>query len=227
MAEFKINLNDIYSYDWGSLYWFEYEVTIGFWALKDLIIYQEEIYVKKQNEFISKRDKVLPTVPDEYRDSYEQHFFEDADRTFGELKYIQRNSVCLSFFSYFEGKLLELVRMMEVEFNVPYKRANMEILMSINRYIVNDCKIDATTFRDRFKSIVKQSPTRNAIAHNQSLFENVIRFKKEEGIILKGKKAIIEDVIYLNNLINWAEDYFEKLFVAIDKRLKKINSVKK
>ncbi|WP_157560199.1 hypothetical protein U8527_04020 [Kordia algicida OT-1] len=224
MSKFTFNLNDIHHYEWGNLWWFEYEVSIGFSALSNLINNQEETFRVKLDEFISKRNEVLPTVPLEYRDSYEQHFFEDADRTFNELKTTQRNAICLSFFSYIEGKLMILVKMMETEFKLKYKRAKMDILSSLKRYIVDSCKVDGKVFKKEFRNIHKQSIVRNSLAHNHSHIIDSRKFTGVDGIKLKNDEIIIYDVIYLNNLISWAELFFKELFIAVDKRLTQIKT---
>jgi len=224
MAKFKFNLNDIHLYEWSDLYWFEYEISIELWALSNLIRNQEDVYVSKQKEFIAKRNEVLPNIPIEHRDSYEQHFFEDSDRTFFELKKIQRNSICLSFYSFLEGKILELIHMMAEEFDVPYRKSGHEILESLNRYIVHECRVNGASFKKSFNRISRQSYVRNAIAHNQSRIHKKRRFIREDGIIQKGNKIVIEDVVYLENLIIWTEEYFKQLLISVDKRLTEIKT---
>lgn len=224
MSKFNFNLNEIHLYNWESLWWFEYEVSIGFSALSNLINNQEEVFRLKIDEFISKRNEVLPTVPIEYRDSYEQHFFEDIDKMFNELKATQRNAICLSFFSYIEGKLMVLVNLMEKEFKLKYKRAKMDILSSLKRYIVNTCKVDGKVFKNDFRHIQKQSIVRNSLAHNHSFILDSKKFVEVDGIKLKGDEIIIYDVVYLDNLILWAELFFKELFIVIDKRLTQIKT---
>ncbi|MCM4164030.1 MULTISPECIES: hypothetical protein [unclassified Arenibacter] len=219
MFQFKYNLNDIHLYEWGDLWWFEYEVQVGLWALQDLIKYQEEIYHLRKDEFIKSKEKRLAQIPVEYKDSYEQHSFEDGDRTFTELIKIQRNSVCLSIFSYLEGQLIKLLRMMAKVFKIDIEPPTTGILSSIKGTMENTFEVNNESYQRYFGNIINQLGTRNAIAHENSHITDKKKFRKTEGLELRGLEIIISDIKYLEFLINQAEKLFENLLVAIDKRL--------
>ncbi len=224
MAEFKINLNDMHSYEWSDLYWFDFEVAIGFWALSSLVNNQEEIYHNKKKEFIENKEIRLADIPDEFKGSYEQQFFEDGDRTFEQLIEIQRYSVCLSFFSYLEGKLVELLKMMINEFKIDLEIPTTKVIPSIDRLIEIDFGVNNESYIKDFSRIKNQLVIRNSIAHNQSYLKNKNQFPKTDGLELKGLKVVISKTSYLETMISQAERSFKNLLIAVDKRLTKINS---
>jgi len=224
MSKFNFSLNDIHHYDWGNLWWFEYEIQIGLWALKDLVTNQEEIYLVKKGDFLKNREKRLAEIPDEYKDSYAQQFFEDGDRTFAELINIQRNSACLSFFSFLESKLIELLKMMNMEFNVQFEVPTTKVLASLKVLIEKGFGVSDDNYNGNYDRILNQVIIRNSIAHQDSFIKHEKYFPKREGIELKGLKIIISDTSYLTFLIKKAEDLFKELLIAVDKRLTQVKT---
>lgn len=224
MSKFNFSLNDIHHYDWGNLWWFEYEIQIGLWALKDLVTNQEEIYLVKKADFLKNREKRLAEIPDEYKDSYAQQFFEDGDRTFAELINIQRNSACLSFFSFLESKLIELLKMMNMEFNVQFEVPTTKVLASLKVLIEKGFGVSDDNYNGNYDRILNQVIIRNSIAHQDSFIKHEKYFPKREGIELRGLKIIISDTSYLTFLIKEAEDLFKELLIAVDKRLTQVKT---
>src|SRR5690606_38324184 len=98
------------------------------------------------------------------------------------------------------------------------------VIKSLNRYIISECGVNKLKTEDNYTRIIKQIGVRNAIAHTQSCMEDLNKFFPVEGIILHRNKAIIEDVKYLKDLIQIAQNYFHELFISIDKKLTEIST---
>ncbi|WP_248722727.1 hypothetical protein [Seonamhaeicola sp. ML3] len=226
MAKFGFNFNDFHSFNWCELWWFQYETSIGFWALSDLINNQEESYAIKKEKFINEKKARLANIPDEYQASYDQQFFEDGDRTFEQLIDIQRNSICLSLFSYLEGKLLKFLKMMIKEFGINVDIPKSSVFLNINNIIEKEFGVTKERYVKDFSRLGNQLKVRNAIAHTQSYIEDERKFSKVEGVSLERGKVVITDVIYLKSLIKQAEGYFKELLISVDVRLTEINTNK-
>jgi len=224
MAKFKIDLNDLHMFEWGDLWWFDYEIQICLRALNDLVINQEEIFSIKKASFNKNRKEKLSEIPHEFKDSFEQHFYADGDRIFAELIQIQRNSACLSYFSFLENKLIELLKMMNETFGMEIEIPKNNILPTLKVIIEKDFGVDSKTFDKQYSRIINQVQIRNAIAHRGSYLEHKKYFPNAVGIELNGLKVVISDPIYLRFLIKEAEELFKELLIVTDKTLTRLKT---
>lgn len=214
------DLNKVYLYELGDFYYVEQEIRVGLGAIKDLVKYQEETYKGKRKEFIKKREEELAVIEEEFKGQYDSQFFHEEDMGFLELQYIQRNAVCLVFFSFIEAKLLRLYRLTKDKIGEEIKEEPKKaIINKLNKYFVNELNIDNTKVEKHYTRIANQINIRNAIAHNQSELSDNNKFCRAEGLELKGNKVKIIESKYLDNLVDWGNEYFVELLEAIDKRI--------
>lgn len=216
----KFDLNDVYLYQWGEFYYVEQEIRVGLYAIKDLVKYQEQTYKDKRKEFLERREEKLAVIQEEYKEQYDSQFFQEEDMGFEELKYIQRNAVCLVFFSFYESKLLKLFRLTKSKLREEIiEEPKNRIISTMNRYFVRELGIDNTNVEKFYTKIASQINVRNAIAHTQSELSNPKKFSRAEGLELFGSKVKITESKYLINLIDWGNKYFVELLEAIDKKI--------
>ncbi|CAM1341686.1 hypothetical protein [Tenacibaculum aestuarii] len=216
----KFDLNNIYFYKCGDFYYVEQEIRIGLYAISDLVKYQEETYKEKRKEFLNRREEKLAVIEEEFKGQYDRQFFQEEDMGFNELKYIQRNAVCLVFFSFYESQLLKLFRLAKSQMGEEVKEEPQQgIIKALNRYFIKELKIDNENVEKFYTKIASQINVRNAIAHTQSQLSNPKKFCRVEGLELYGSKVNIVESKYLINLINWANRYFVELLEAIDKKI--------
>ncbi|WP_412987661.1 hypothetical protein [Pontimicrobium sp. IMCC45349] len=220
MAKLKFNLNDIHLYDWGELYWFDNNVDISLSAIHLLINNQEKSLKEHYLKLKKKREKELPNVPIEYRDSYEQHFFEHADMTIERLAFFQRGLILGSIFIQIESDMKELINLISEEFKICFNDVKDNMIQQYWKFLVNDFKIETDGVEKYFTPIVNEKIVRNAISHQGSYLTNeqLESFHPKNGIKLKGYEIRITDLEYLFNFLKRVGRFFDVLLIAVDKR---------
>jgi len=221
MAKIKFGIEDLYLYKCGNLWNFKYDLDIGLSALRMMINNQEDIYRERVENFEELRKESLSNIPAEWKSSYDQQFYEFDGMALKELIRIQRNSACLSIYAFIENRLVELLNISSNELQKKIVIPKQSVIPGIKNILEKDIGIEGNELKKEFGTLINQISTRNAIAHDDSYIKTKRTFHKMKGLELDDLKIVISNVEYLHNLILKASDLFDKLLVALDKKLTK------
>lgn len=229
----KFNFSDADLFQWDELFYIEWETDIGFDALKTLVSNLEDSLetTKKKFDDLIKNDPDYNFLYDQDKGSYYSQLFEREEITIGELQIQQRYSICLSLFSYFEGRLKFICNQIENKFNFQIKVTDLSNNKDCWNYLKNDCKIETAKVNPFFTHITQQKIVRDIIAHQGGLASEQ-RSKKiciVTGLKLRevgnAYQIQIIDKSYSLYLIEKMTTFFKELLLAIDKRCKEITLV--
>jgi hypothetical protein len=223
----KIDLNNIHLFDWGELYYVELETEIGLDSLQVLNVSQEKTLINQSKEFKKKveENEGLNSLSEEDRNSYYDHFFERDYMIMNELKILQRYSMILSLFSFFEGRLKSICELIENQFSFKIKINDLnsnEDLLKYWNFLSKVFEIETKPIESVFTPIKQQKIIRNIIAHQQGLArENQVKkIVIKKGLELDNLRLLITDVDFIKNLIYDMQTFYKKLLIEIDKRYK-------
>lgn len=222
-----LDMSNIRMFDWQNLWWYDYEIDVGFDALSALIDNQEKTL--KESIIITEklRTEKLLEIPEEYKASYERHYFEHTDRVDHQLRIMQRYSSCLIVFSFIENSLKfltsEFANKLNVEFKIPYRN----IIGETMNFLINKLKIKKDALSQEFEFISNQKVIRNSIAHHNGIIvsDRLVDFYESEGINLKNGEIIIRPE-YLKRLIENGRIFFKSLILHIDDRDRILSKIK-
>ncbi|MCH2488706.1 MAG: hypothetical protein MK211_01035 [Flavobacteriales bacterium] len=213
------DMSQVRLYEWGNLYWYEDEIFIGLNAISKLITNQEKTLNESLQSLQKLKEKKLPEIPDEYRASYEQQFFEDSDKTNYQLRIMQRYSSCLMIMTFFENTLKFLAKEIGNEINNPFSAPKHNAIPETIKFLIQAFKINESVKSKEYNVIIQQRVVRDSIAHNNGfiLKNRINQFKPMEGINLNGEEIIIRPE-YLNTLIKISQKFYKDLILLIDDR---------
>ena len=223
----KFNLNR--PFKWGELNCIEFETKIGIDAYRVLNKNQEEslLLIKQKFEDDLKAVEKLDPIELEHQGSFYYQIAEREEMIIEELQRQQRYAICLSIFSFLEGRLKSICDKIEQRFEFKIKLDDLNKrndLMRYWNYLVKIYEIDVQKITPFFTPLKNQKIVRNIIAHQDGIIS-----KEQKGKINivsgLGKKQIdnelrieIKDTSYNIYLLEKIEVFFEKLLFAIDKR---------
>lgn len=213
------DFTSIYLYSWEDLYWMEDEIYVGLEALTALLKNQEDTLAENFKKTEDLRKQKLPQIPEEFRASYEQQFFENDDKVNYQLRIVQRYSLCLAYFTFLENRLEVLSQAVANEFDLHFEKNPQNILPNLMNFLRDDFGLNYEKIEPHFIRIINQRFTRNCIAHNQGQIahNDLNKFQPATGLGLKNNSIIMKP-IYLEYLIKLSRCLFEDLLVEIDKR---------
>jgi hypothetical protein len=224
-----IDFSKIYLFTWEDLYLSELENEIGIEAFKKLNVNQEQSLIITQKEFKETIEKELKTLPEEEQGNYYMQIFQREELMIKELLRQQRYSLCLSVFSFLEGRLKAICKQVEDMFQFKIKVADLNSNEDITKYwnyLVKVFELDPSNTEPFLTPIKQQKIVRNLIAH-----QNGMPSKEQEKkiVITKGLelekfddidycKVLISDPIFIDNLLGKMDGFLKQLLLDIDAR---------
>lgn len=198
---------------------------VGLNALSVLIENQEKTINESMLLINNLKKEKLPDIPIEYRDSYEQQFFEISDKENYQLRILQRYSSCLILFSFIENYLKRITLEFANKFNIPIKDQNYNIILGTVKTLISDIGVDEKLRSKEYNHIVQQIIVRNKIAHNNGVIskKDLSRFKKSNGCNVSNYGEIIIRPEYLKGIIDSGRVFFKNLILLIDDRYKDLS----
>lgn len=218
------NFNDVYLYEWGELYWYKDEINVGYSAIEELIKNQEKSLVEAFEKTQILKEEKLPNIPEDYRASYEQQFFEYTDKINYQLRIVQRYSACLMIFTFFEGNLEFLVNRINEEFNLKFEYGNRQLINKFWSFFRNVYELNVEEIEPYYTKIINQKIIRDKIAHNRGTLseKEMKKFKKVDGLGLTKFNEIVIKPEYFEYLIASMKQFYKQLFYLIDMRYKEL-----
>ncbi|RZK02306.1 MAG: hypothetical protein EOO46_18645 [Flavobacterium sp.] len=223
----KIDFSKIYLFTWEDLYYTEVENEIGIEAFNKLCSNQEESLKSTQKEFKEFVGGELAKLHPDDQSSYYMQIFQRDEMIIKELLRQQRYSLCLSIFSFFEGRLKSICSQIENKFNYKIKVDDLngnEDLLKYWNYLVKVYELELASLEKYFTPIKQQKIVRNLIAHQNGMprgdQEKKINIVK--GITLEKydnfSQIVITDPIYILDLLTKMDEFLKELLLAIDTR---------
>lgn len=227
--EKKINFNNIHLFKWGELYYIEMENELVIDAIRKLNINQEKslAQIKKDFEEILKKDKFLNHIEPELQGSYYSQFFEIEERTIKELQQQQRYSIVLATYSFFEGRLKSICKLIEDTFDFKIKLddlKNDEYLTKYWNYLKKVYEIETQSIEPFFTPVKQQKIIRNIIAHQEGIIhkQQIDKITLVKGLTIREFGDIRQIEIGKNEFVTYLldnmESFFKKLLITIDKK---------
>ncbi|PJJ07579.1 hypothetical protein CLU83_0761 [Flavobacterium sp. 1] len=223
----KLNLNDVYSFNWDQLHYFEFDNIVAFDAFKSLNFNQEKSLNKSKadlNQQIQDFKKGLESLSESDQESYVYQKYYINEVIINEIQRIQRYSSVLSIFSFYESRLKSICNLIESEFEFKVKIKHLNNyegdLNKYWNYLSKVFEIQTEKTESLFKPINEQKKIRNIIAHNDGITKEKI--DAVQGLTLhklgKNFKIEIDEGVYIGNLLQSIEVFISALLIEIDKR---------
>jgi hypothetical protein len=222
-----IDFSNIYLFTWEDLNYTEVENEIGVEAFKKLCTNQESSLKITEQEFKELVNIEFSTLKPEEQGSYYMQIFQRDELMIKELLRQQRYSLCLSIFSFFEGRLKTICTQIEHDFNFRIKINDLnsnEDLLKYWNYLIKVFELDAANLEKYFTPIKQQKIVRNLIAHQNGMprTEQEKKLNIVEGIQLEQYEGfcqiVINDPAYIINLLDAMYFFLKELLLAIDAR---------
>jgi hypothetical protein len=215
-------------FDWEILHSIEYQNEIAVSAFNKIIENQEKVYSVNNDELKEKieNDKYLNSLSEGLQGSYFMANYESELHAIEEVKRFQRNSTCLSIFSYFEGQMKNICELIEKKYAYKTKIASLKDRDNIRKYwnyLIDVYKID-TSIEQYLSPIIFQRFVRNKIAHQNGFITKgqCGDFVPTAGVFLEKYndeyQITITDTIYLTNIIEKMDFFLKQLLSEVDKR---------
>lgn len=219
----KVDFNKIRIFNNEYLYVLEYQIKLQIDALKELVKDDEKSVkqVKENfNQFI--KGARFKDVEAQHKDTFEEHLI-DRELITQRLVEQKRYSTCLMVFSIFESLIKEVCS--EIEQNHQSKIKHYDLkgnddLSRYKKYLTKVIELDFRKIESSFTKIKQQKIVRNKIAHNNGIIENPNKIQIIQGIGIHNKRIIINDKSFFDFLIEAIEDFFERLLIEIDIKIK-------
>ena len=220
---------------WNFIYFKQMEYDFGIRTLRSLITSQDLAITKIRDDFQKEmdEDKVLNSL-DPYNGSmHYEHFYSDQENMIEEIEVLQRYSMCVSCFSFFESRLKELCERIESNFELDIKIEDLNRKSDILRYWIFLTKVFKipVTAEELFTSINNKKDVRNVIVHQNGIpkTNQVGKIKNIKGIKLsesKGQNRIVMIGSQFNKeFLVEIEMFFSELVKAVDERYREMELV--
>lgn len=223
------SLKDVITFNWVELYTIERENEFGIEAYNRLIKTLEDTLLSTMKKFQKdvEMDEDLKEMQIEGSGgSYYAAFYEWEERSLNELQKQQRYGLCLSLFSFLEGRLKTICTKLEGAFNNKIKADDLkgEDLTKYLQYLRKVMDIDISGLEKYYTPVNNQKKVRNLIAHQDGLGR-----KDQKGQINLVPGLAMEDLddafqinitdkVYLETLLKNMEHFLQKLLPLIDKK---------
>ncbi|MEI6346715.1 MAG: hypothetical protein WCP69_02095 [Bacteroidota bacterium] len=222
-----------FEFSWINLKSKEMEYQIGLKTLRNLIISQDLSLAKIKENFEQSiiRDKTLNSLDPNNKANFYEDFYNEQEQILDEIDIIQRYSMCVSCFSFFESRLKELCELIESNFKLDLKIEDLYSKSDILRYWIFLVKVFKISVTENllFNSITDKKDVRNIIIHQNGI-SNSKQLKKIKSIngihlsALNGQTRIVMIGSQFNNdLLCEIEKFFSVLLKAIDERYKEMS----
>lgn len=222
-------------YNWKTLHFFEFEVEVGIEAIEKLRIHQDKVIAELRNDFETKveKDEFLKSLEDSRWGGYFSQQYDTDIKVIDEIERMQRYSLILYLYSWFEARLKSVCKSIEDFFGFKVKLSDLkkeEDLSSYKNYLTKVYELNFGSIDNSLNLIKQQKIVRNIIAHHDGIIpENDIKRIQE----LRGKIEIINlDLCQMIDVKSELMDYllekmtsfFQALFLSMDERYKAIKS---
>jgi|GEM_PF-2252774 len=219
-------------YTWTELYVQEFEVQIAVDAMQMLIKNQENSWEEIKDQFKKKieEDPILNSLEEEDRSSYYDQVYSMEVETIREIKRLQRNSVFLSIFAFFEGRLKAICENIKNENNISTKLSDIRKQGDIQKFwhfLTTIYNINGSNVEPYLVPIEQHKFARNMIAHSEGYISTLQkgRVVLGTGLNIRSYTADIHQIeinneSFLSNLLIDISDFYKELFLAIDEKYK-------
>lgn len=231
----KFDLNNLHQFYWADLYYIDFEIGNSFDALRKLNINQENTLTESRAELEEKIQSILASSQEEdqfFINSYIHHETYDDEILMDEIERLQRYSLIMSVFSFYETRLKSLCNMIEKEFNLKIKISDLNSykgdLMKYWTYLSKVYEIPTEELQPLFDPINRQKKLRNIIAHHDGIAnkKQMKEIPETDGISFKNIEDLyflqVAENVYIEYLLKEIKSFFELLLKAIDIRFKQL-----
>ncbi len=222
----SFNLNDFQK--WAEINWIKFEINTSIYALKKLVILQNEgfktLHTDLNNKISAVRIQNLQ-MDEQDLDQYITHLYNIDEEIIFELKRIQNISKVLSIFAVLESKLKVIRDKLQNEFNPNFElgKTNSVFLghWKFLRFFLNKEIIESEKY---FTSIFNQMEIRNICNHQDGIAteEQYERISNIEGLKFKEFEGMfyLENIeeIFIENLLSKIESFLDELLKALQNR---------
>ena len=233
----NINLNARYGFDWAHLSYMDFDISNSFSAIRKLNSNQENSLSESKKELEAKIESIKDYNKDgeqEFIESYIHHLTHDDELMIDEIQRLQRYSLVMSIFAFYEAQLKSVCIAIEQEFEFKIKIKDLNNykgdLFKYWTYLGKVYGMETESLKKLFDPLNIQKKIRNIIVHHDGIITQKVanEIPKTNGINFKksGELLIIqiEETIYVETLLKSIEVFFESLLKEIDKKYTELNS---
>jgi len=158
---------------WNFIYFKQMEYDFGIRTLRSLIASQDLALTKIRDDFQKEMDEdKMSNTLDPYNGSmHYEHFYSDQENMIEEIEVLQRYSMCVSCFSFFESRLKEICEFIESNFEFEKKVKDFCINNKICgywKYLIDVFEI-SKKIECQYTPIINRYEIRNIIAHQNGI----------------------------------------------------------
>jgi hypothetical protein len=221
---------------WSDLGYFDIETQNGFAALSTISTNQERSATEIQDKFYDtvKKDPKMSHDDPEFRGTYYSAHYESAEKVLQEILRQQRYSLCLSTFSFVEGRLKSICERIESCFHFKVKISDLnsrQHLWQYWNYLVKVVEIREERSKPHFENLDRQKIIRNKIAHQGGFLsgsdERQVHLVQGLRLIKNAERMRIEIVgdSYFKYLNDVAKSLFDELNYSINERCRYLTAI--
>lgn len=227
----------MHSFDWGEISYFDFDISNSFDALRKLNSNQEKSLSESKKELEDTIKSIRDYNKDgeeEFIEAYIHHRTYDNEIMIDEIQRLQRYSLVMSIFAFYEARLKSICNMVEREFQFKIKVSDLNNykgdLVKYWTYLAKVYEMPIVELQHLFEPINFQKKIRNLIAHHDGIAteKNIREIPETEGISFRKNAELyflqIEANVYVEFLLKSLNLFFESLLKAIDKRYTELKS---
>ncbi len=216
-------------YEWGFLYYFEYDCFIGFSALKKLVnspLSLSKYLDEKLNEKLGS-DSFYNSLSLEEQSHYYSKFYESENLIIMHVEQWNYYSICLSSFSFLEAQLQKLcIEIQKLGFSKQslkkLKGGSESDLDRFNRFLSKVFEADTSSLNSEFELLKGQKNIRNFIAHHGGNVPGNKNVLSKYGLSMDEFRSLKITQEYLEFIISTSEKYVAAMIQIIDERYKAV-----
>ncbi|RKS21771.1 hypothetical protein CLV94_2406 [Flavobacterium endophyticum] len=233
----KINLNEMHGFNWTEISYLDFSISNSFSALRKLNVNQEKLLSESKSDLEAKINSIREYNKggeQEFIESYIHHITYDDEIMIEEIKRLQRYSLVVTIFSFYEARLKSLCEMIEVEFNFKIKINDLNSykgdLLKYWTYLSKVYEMPTESLQELFDPLIRQKKIRNIIVHQDGIIseKHLKEIPNTHGICFKKSGSLyvleIEENIYVEFLLKNIMRFFESLLKEIDKKYIQLKS---
>lgn len=226
----KFDLNKL-SKRWPTLFYHEFEIDNAIEAYQRLNKTQEESlkYSKEKLDLTIDECRASNAQMDPIDlDQFLQHLYYSDEQIIETLQKLQRYSLVVSIFAFFEGKLKDICENIEIEFVFEIKIDDLDRskgdLPRYWTYLKKVFGIDCSSVEPQFTPINQCKIVRNILTHQNGIANSsqIKRIPKVPGLNVKifegGGLIYLEEYIFIDYLLKKAHNFFNLLLEKINDR---------
>lgn len=227
----------MHSFDWGEISFLNFDISNSFDALRKLNFNQEKSLSESKKDL----EETIKSIRDynkdgeeEFIESYIHHRTYDNEIMIDEIQRLQRYSLVMSIFAFYEAKLKFICNMVESEFQFKIKVNDLNNykgdLVKYWTYLDKVYEMPSKELEYLFEPINIHKKIRNLIVHHDGIAteKNIKEMPTTGGISFRKNTDLyflqIEANVYVEFLLKNINLFFESLLKAIDKRYTQLKS---